>query len=339
MLRARRRRLQQAGMKILVISQWFPGAGRRPGAFPQMAQAWASRGPGDVVRHSAELSRPVLLSWGCGARCASRGTCWAATIHHALVHLTDGGAQPITCERNPSPDHGALRRIPADVVVGFLSPLFAARGQLLAAAHRAFPSSSTSGISGPTPSSRSARCDTRWCGGAQVDRAAPAGAGAVVVVSPASGASGTTVGAVEVITNGADLQRFQPGPSDAIRRSSAGTTASSCCMRGRREARSRPESGGRDAATPFLFVLMGRGKGGPPSVAREAETRQRGDPPVTGPCGHLPVGRQCLVSLNPIPFHAFIPSRSSESWRAAVDPRRRQRAALELVLQAEAGLR
>jgi glycosyltransferase involved in cell wall biosynthesis len=177
-------------------------------------------------------------------------------------------------------------------------------------------------------------------------------AGAVVVVSPGFAEHVRDHGGrrVEVITNGADLQRFQPGPSDpAIRREFgwderfvvlyAGTLGMAHGLGQVLEAAATL----RDPR--FLFVLMGEG------AEKEGLRRSLGEAEVDNvqilplqPRDRMPAiyrsADACLVSLRPIPlFDAFIPSKIFEIMAcgrpilAAVGG-----TALELVREGDAGV-
>jgi colanic acid biosynthesis glycosyl transferase WcaI len=348
-------------MKILVVSQWFPPEpGGGPARFHEMAQAWASRGHEvTVVAGMPNWPTGVTLP-GYGGRMHVEEHVQGFTIHRTWVLPTpnEGRWRRVANHVSYVPSAlitATLRRIPADVVVGTSPPLFAAAGAQLLAAARRVPF--VFDVRDLWPDAIFALGQMRYPlvrpALRSIERHLYRRAGAVVVVSPGFAEHVRDHGGrrVEVITNGADLQQFQPGPSDpAIRREFgwddrfvvlyAGTVGMAHGLGQVLEA--APTL--RDPR--FLFVLMGEGaeKEGLRRSLAEAELDNVQILPLQ-PRDRMPAiyrsADACLVSLRPIPlFDAFIPSKIFEIMAcgrpilAAVGG-----TALELVLQAEAGLR
>jgi colanic acid biosynthesis glycosyl transferase WcaI len=347
-------------VNILVVSQWFPPEpGGGPARFQEMARAWTARG-----HHVTVVAG--MPNWPSGVTPPEyRGRLHVEErmdgfdVHRTWVLPTpnEGRWKRVANHVTYVPSSlltSAVRRIPADVVVGTSPPLFAASAASMLATVRRVPF--VFDVRDLWPDAIFALGQMRYPGVRQglraIERHLYRRAGAVVVVSPGFEEHVRSHGArdVEVVTNGADTEAFRPGPpDDAIRREFgwegrfvvlyAGTL-------GMAHGLTQVLDAARAARDPrALFVLMGDGaerEGLQASLGRSELPNVQLLP--LQPRARMPAiyrsADACLVSLRPIAlFDAFIPSKIFEIMAcgrpilAAVAG-----TALDIVLEADAGI-
>jgi glycosyltransferase involved in cell wall biosynthesis len=343
-----------------VFSQWFPPEpGGGPARFQEMAREWTARGH-DVTVVAGTPNWPTgIVDPAYRGRGHVREEMDGFTVHRTWVLPTpnEGRWRRVANHTSYVPSASAtaiLNRIPADVVIGTSPPLFAPTAALSIARLRRAPF--VLDVRDLWPEAIFALGEMRYPIVRSVlealERRLYRSAAAVVVVSPGFVDHVRSHGGrrVEVITNGADLDRFAPGPPDEELRSELGWTDRFVVLYAGTLGMAHGLGQVLDAASSIrdprvLFVLMGEGAD-KETLAEGVRSGRLDNVQILPlqPRSRMPAiyrsADACLVSLRPISlFESFIPSKMFEIMAcgrpilAAVAG-----SALELVREANAGI-